>query len=321
MNVLIVGATGETGLSIVNGLLESSTDFNVTAIVRPSSIHKPEVEHIKSKGVSIVSLDIQNSHEELVKALTGQDVVISGLVPWSKDPELALINAAKDAGVKRYVPSAFGPSCPPGGVMFLRELKEDLFNHIKKLYLPYTIIDVGLWYQGTLPNLPSGKIDYAVTFPATTIAEDGSHASTITDLRDVGRYVARIITDERTLNKSVFAYNEVWTQEMIFSHLERVSGEKLERKFVSTKELEAMIAAAQTKYDQGDKSIPDMIGLSAVQYLSCEWFRQDNLPERAKYLGYLSSKDLYPDFEPTKYVDYVDEVLAGKGKAIYANRG
>jgi hypothetical protein len=37
-------------------------------------------------------------------------------------------------------------------------------------------------------------------------------------------------------------------------------------------------------------------------------------------LGYLSSKELYPDFEPIKYVDYVDEVLQGKGKSIYATR-
>jgi len=87
-----------------------------------------------------------------------------------------------------------------------------------------------------------------------------------------------------------------------------------------TKDIEATIAEAQVKYNASDKSLPFIFGLAGPQYLYCEWFRQDNLPEPAKYLGYLSSKDLYPDFEPIKYVDYVDEVVQGKGKSIYANR-
>ncbi|KIL89821.1 isoflavone reductase-like protein [Fusarium avenaceum] len=321
MNVTIIGATGEVGQSVINALAASPTKFNLTAIVRPSSINKPEVEQSKSKGVSIVSLELEDNHDVLVKALTGQDVVVCSLLPFFPGAELALASAAKDAGVKRFIPSAFGPSCPPSGVMLLRETKEIVLNHIKNIYLPYTVIDVGLWYQGSLPSLPSGKIDYALKFPATIVAEDGSHATCLTDLRDVGRYVEKVITDDRTLNKYVFAYNEIWTQEQIHSHLEKLSGEKPKRDVVSTKDIEATIAAAQVQYDKSDKSLPFIFGLAGPQYLYCEWFREDNLPERAKFLGYLNSKDLYPDFEPIKYVDYVDEVLQGKGKSIYANRG
>lgn len=170
------------------------------------------------------------------------------MAPFSTAPEIALANAAKEAGVKRFIPSGFGPSCPPTGVLILRDFvrityqfispsntpqKEIIISHVKKIYLPYTIIDVGLWYQVSLPALPSGKIDYALKFPTTIMAEDGSHASAITDLRDVGKYVAKIITDERTLNKYVFAYNEVWTQEQIHSHLEKVTGEEIPRNKVS----------------------------------------------------------------------------------------
>jgi hypothetical protein len=86
------------------------------------------------------------------------------------------------------------------------------------------------------------------------------------------------------------------------------------------RDIEATIADAQVKYDASDKSLPFIFGLAGPQYLYCEWFRQDNLPEPAKYLGYLSTKDLYPDFEPIKYVDYVHEVMQGKGKSIYADR-
>lgn len=53
-----------------------------------------------------------------------------------------------------------------------------------------------------------------------------------THVRDIGHYVARIVADSRTLNKAVFAYNEVLTQHQIFDILERLSKESLERKYV-----------------------------------------------------------------------------------------
>ncbi|PNP76834.1 hypothetical protein FNYG_09850 [Fusarium nygamai] len=317
MNVTVVGATGEVGLSTINALASSPDTFKLTAFVRPASINKPRVKEIKDKGVSVVAIELENNHEELVNALTGQDVVISSLAPYFNGPELALATAAKEAGIKRFVPSFFGPSCPPKGIMLFRDLKENIINHVKKIYLPYTVIDVGLWYQISLPPLPSGKIDYALAYPATVMAEDGSCSISITDLRDIGRYIAKIITDERTLNKYIFAYNEVWTQEEIYSHLEKVSGEKIPRNSMTTKDIEATIADAQLKYDNSDKSLPFIPGLQGPQYLYCEWFREDNLPERAEYLGYLSAKDLYPDFQPTKYVDYIDEVVQGKGTPIH----
>lgn len=54
----------------------------------------------------------------------------------------------------------------------------------------------------------------------------------ITDLRDIGRYVAKIIADERTLNKFVFCYGELLSQEETFGKVEELAGEKIERVFV-----------------------------------------------------------------------------------------
>ena len=53
-----------------------------------------------------------------------------------------------------------------------------------------------------------------------------------TDLRDVGPYVAKIITDDRTINKYVNSYGELLSQEEIFARMEEASGEKIERKYV-----------------------------------------------------------------------------------------
>ncbi|UPL00896.1 hypothetical protein LCI18_011830 [Fusarium solani-melongenae] len=320
VKVAIAGASGEIGQSIIDGLLKSSTPFTVTALIRPSSIHNPEINAIKARGVSIIPLGLESTHEQLVEALSGHEVVISALDPFCVSHQITLANAASDAKVGRFVPSAFGPVCPPQGVVALREMKEEVINYVKNIYLPYTIIDVGWWYQSSTPNLPSGKIDYVLTFGMSRIVEDGSHATCIIDLRDIGKYVAMAIVDDRTLNKSVLIYNEVRTQEEIYQLLEAESGESLVRSRITRDEITASIEATRKPYDDGDRSFA-LIPLVMAQYHLSIWLRGDNLPERAEYLGYLTSKQLYPDFKYIPFEEYVDELLKGRGKAVCANGG
>ena len=70
--------------------------------------------------------------------------------------------------------------------------------------------------------------------PSVTITGDGTAPNLLTDLRDVGRFVARIIKDDRTLNKFVFTYSDALSQNEIFAMIEEMSGEKIEREYVST---------------------------------------------------------------------------------------
>lgn len=48
--------------------------------------------------------------------------------------------------------------------------------------------------------------------------------------------------------------------------------------------------------------------------------RGDNTPDFAKYLGYLTSKELYPDFQPTDFKDYLQSVVGGTAKGVYTDR-
>jgi hypothetical protein len=74
-------------------------------------------------------------------------------------------------------------------------------------------------------------VDYAsLLIPNTTILGDGNLKTAFTDLRDVGPYVAKIVIDERTLNRYVFCYGELYSQEEIFVKMEDLSGEKVQRK-------------------------------------------------------------------------------------------
>lgn len=64
------------------------------------------------------------------------------------------------------------------------------------------------------------------------IVGEGNTPTALTDLRDIGRYVSKIIVDDRTLNKMVFAYNTLMTQNQIYDLMEKISGEQIARNYV-----------------------------------------------------------------------------------------
>lgn len=61
--------------------------------------------------------------------------------------------------------------------------------------------------------------------PAGEVIAGGRVPSAMTDLRDIGRFVALIVADERTVNKTVFAWGEVATQREVGEMVERLAGE------------------------------------------------------------------------------------------------
>ncbi|CCF44437.1 isoflavone reductase [Colletotrichum higginsianum] len=310
MKVAIVGATGETGSSIVNGLLASAdTKFDITALVRPTSLKKPEVLDLEKRGVKIAAADLGGPEDEITNQLMGIDVVISTILASELKYEIPLANAAKKAGVKRFVPCFFGPVMPARGMLWFRDHKEDTLNHVQTIYLPYTVIDVGWWYQISLPRVPSGRLDSVVGVTGNRIAGDGSTVCGRTDLRDVGNYVARIIADARTLNQKVFAYTDLRTHNEVYDLIEKLSGEKIEREYLSSEQIEAEIA----NKDNIDR-------LSVLQFQKSWDLRGDNTPEYARYLGYQVAKDLYPDFKGISFEDYCKEALEGRLKPLYERR-
>ncbi|KAI1071639.1 hypothetical protein LB507_005066 [Fusarium sp. FIESC RH6] len=308
MKVAIVGATGATGGSIVNGLLESETQFDITALVRPSSIEKPATVSLKEKGVNIVAVDLQGSQGELVSALKGIDVVISAIYFESLHDEIPLSTAAKEAGVKRYVPCFFGTNAPRG-IMRLHDVKEEILDHIQRIYLPYTVINVGWWYQITLPRVPSGKFDDYLTFANNNIIGGGNNPSALTNLNDIGKYVAVIISDPRTINKRVFANTETKSQQEVFELVEKITGEKPERTEMTKEMLESQLAQFKTDELSQNRGI--------LEYWMSWGVRGDNTPEKAEYLGYVLAKDLYPDLKGQSLEDFIKDVLNGKVKKAY----
>lgn len=178
--------------------------------------------------------DLSGPIQEIVALLQGIDTIISAIFPLNVADQIPLINAAVQAGVKRFVPCNWGPPAARGGIMELRDLKEEVHDHIFRQRLGFTIIDVGFWYQASFPRVPSGKFDYAAFFPINELYAGGTAPNMLIDKRDVGRITVKIIKDERTLNKRVYAYGDLLSQNEIHAIIEEKTGEKLELTYVCT---------------------------------------------------------------------------------------
>ncbi|KAJ5382844.1 Glutathione S-transferase N-terminal [Penicillium concentricum] len=315
--VLLLGATGETGASILKGLQESG-NFDIEVLVRPASMNKPSVQKIQEQGIKTWGIDLDES-SDLMSALSGVDVLISAIGPQDVMQQKKLLQAAKSAGIKRIVPCAFITVAPPHGAMLLRDEKEEVYNDIKLLGIPYTIIDVGFWYQISFPSLPSGKVDYASVTPNNIIHDDGTAPNILTDLRDIGRFVARIICDDRTLNKYVYTFGDILSENEIYRIAEELSGEKVASTPMSTEQIENGVAQAKAALSQDPQDPMKRTFLYLSEYQHSKYVRKDNRPECADYLGYLNARSLYPDFTPISFREFFVEVLGGKVRKVYAS--
>ncbi|KAK1700865.1 hypothetical protein BDP55DRAFT_688882 [Colletotrichum godetiae] len=278
--VAVAGATGNTGSSILNALLKTPELFQVTALSRPTSVEKPELIDFAKRGVTVKAVELDGSIEAISGVLVNVDVVISCLTLFSFQEEMNLIEASSKANVGVMM---------LGDKVSIRQTKEFELN----------------WYQLTLPALPSGRFRPMVEEYSTThIIGDGNTPWTLTNNRDIGNFVSRIIADQKTLNKMVFAYGEVMTKNEAFDILEKVSGETVTREVITKEEVQGVISQGHT--GKG-RTVNPKVGMAECRNLL--GIRGENTPEYAHYLGYLDARELYPDVKFTSFEKYIGVIM------------
>jgi hypothetical protein len=206
----------------------------VRVFVRTTSASSPAAQALKDRGVTVIVGEIRAPASELVQYLAGIEILVSCLGANAQLAQLNWVDAAKQAGIKRFVPCGFTTISPRGGVMMIRDEKETVHDRIFLQKVPFTIVDVGYWHQISYPTLPSGKLEYAQAVPVVEIYGDGNTPTLLTDKRDQGRWMARIIKDPRTLNKRVVTHSDELSQNQIWDIAEKISGESIPRNYVST---------------------------------------------------------------------------------------
>lgn len=90
-------------------------------MTREASINSNKNESLRKQGVRVVAADLKGPEGDLVNLLKGTDVVISSINATALLDQIPLADAAKKAGVGRFIPCTYATACPPTGVMILRE--------------------------------------------------------------------------------------------------------------------------------------------------------------------------------------------------------
>lgn len=156
---LVVGATGLLGSEICELLAAEASP--VRALVRPTS-NPAKVEKLRGFGVEIVRGDLKD-RSSLDAACRGITAVISTasstlsrqegdtIQTVDRNGQLNLIDAAKGAGVKRFILISF----PNMDVEFpLQNAKRDVEQHLKECGLNYTILQptffIEVWLSAAL---------------------------------------------------------------------------------------------------------------------------------------------------------------------------
>ncbi|EDN07710.1 hypothetical protein I7I51_04380 [Histoplasma capsulatum] len=86
--------------AIVSALLKSPHGYSVSTLSREGSSYSPPA--------GVTGLKSDYTHGSLVQALKGQDVVVSAIAGAAVPEQAKVIDAAIEAGVKRFIPSDFG---------------------------------------------------------------------------------------------------------------------------------------------------------------------------------------------------------------------
>ncbi|KAI9375171.1 hypothetical protein BJX61DRAFT_531808 [Aspergillus egyptiacus] len=273
--VLLLGATGETWSSILEGLLEADqfVDARTSILVRPASAEKPAVQKLHDRGIQSRLSELSAPEEELTATLSGIDILIG----------------------KSLV-------APPNGVMILppcttnNPQKEEIYNEIKRVVLPYTILDVGFWHQISFPPIPSGRLDYIVTMGIRPTIH------------------TRIIVDDRTINKYVYPWSDVLSENEIFYIVEELSGEKIAKRDTDST---SSNQTSRLNLACNPQDLISQIIAYITEYQYSKYVRGDNQPSYTRFLGYLDARELYPDFKPISFRECFHEVLDGNGRRPY----
>ncbi|KAK4686160.1 hypothetical protein P7C73_g3972, partial [Tremellales sp. Uapishka_1] len=270
--VVIVGATGKQGGSVITAILDDNkakAAFRIRGITRDAS--KPAAKALEAKGVEMVSADLGDK-ASLVKAFEGAAAVFAVTDYWNtmnKDIEVQqgknLADAAKEAGVGHYVWSSL-----------INVTKSEIGEYARSIGLPTTFFMPGFY----MSNLPGGSIrkdDKSGKFVLSLPVKEDAQLPLIDAETATGSFVKAILMNkEATLGKDIYGADAYYTPQQV------VDG------FVKAFPEDGKGATFQTTPD--DVFIQIMTGMKMPQHVAEEMLQNMHLLN--KEYGYYEGKDL-----------------------------
>jgi len=223
-NVVIAGGSGNLGTILVDELLKSQK-FKVFVLTRHnSSSNFPSSVHVLRTDYTVASLTPLLSSSDI-------DAVVSNLNgPALGAPQIALIEAAKSAGVKRFLPSEFGIDTSNPEVLEWVEVlrgKKKIVDYLKTKegdgfewtsFITGPFLDWGLQHNPLLVNFKEHKFYQW---------DNGTVPYSVTNMTTVGKAIVNLFSSAdrlgATANKYVFISSHTITQNRLFDAVRKAT--------------------------------------------------------------------------------------------------
>jgi len=268
LTVLVVGSTGMLGSKIVTALLDKGT-INVRAMVHSKididDEHRQKIDEMKAKGVTIAEGNLLQP-ETLQHLCEGIDVVVSAVgndestVVGQKN----LIDAAKQQGVKRFIPSDYSVDYRKldYGDNDNLDLRKEVFEYLQQSGLEYTLILNGAFMDNVgTAYMPQFDLDHHVF----QYWGDGETLLDFTTTDDTAKYVAEAVGDRSLANMALEVAGEMLTAKQLKTAYEEATVNKLTAKHLGTvTELKAWIDAKKLSSSSPMEYIPQQYEYTMV---------------------------------------------------------
>lgn len=259
MTVLVVGATGFLGSEICRRLREQGSSLR--ALVRETS--DPErVAALRELGAETVVGDLRD-RASLDRACEGVDAVVSSatsiiregeISAVDRDGQLDLVEAARAAGVRRFVYISFeelGSGAP------LEEAKRTVEQRLTAGGLTYTILRPGLYHETWLTPI----VGFDVANGTVNVYGSGDPEISWIALGDVATAAARTLEEPATENAIVPLAGERASYTNVIATFEKATGRSLTAQHVPKEALEAQRDATA---DEREKTFAGLMAGVAV---------------------------------------------------------
>jgi uncharacterized protein YbjT (DUF2867 family) len=294
-NVIIIGAGGNLGPSVLKAFLNSSFKTSVLSREGSNSTFPAAVSVIRANYESV---------DDLKQAFQGQDAVISLVGGNALGDQNKLIDAAVAAGVKRFLPSEFGsdtPSSKTRAIVPVLEAKYATVNYLKSKEdsISWTSIVTGPFFDW---GLKVNFLGFNAAQKTATIIDSGNATFSTTNLGNIGLAVVKALENaEATKNQYVYVSGFQTSQNEILAAAEKITGEKWTVNKISAKD---HIATGNELLKKGDFS-----GLGPL--IQAVTFSDEQL-------GDLKASGLWNEKLGLKQESFEDSIKAGfSGKLLH----
>lgn len=298
VKTLIVGATRLVGQEMVKAARRHGHE--VHALVKPATrVHQDKMRVLAAAGATIHEGGLADV-DSLVAACRQVDNVVSA-INWLSGDECVLVEAARIAGMRRFIPSAYGADFTmtvPGSTIVL-DIWATVRQAVEAAGLPHTYVHTNGFFSFWVSTLGDMTQLGGSAPPAeVNLYGDGSIKGAFVSEADIAAAALRALDDPQAENRRIRITQNAMTQKEIIDLWMRMSGERVETIPLPADALDAMI-------DSPDVAAHKPLR-NALQLMRVMWVRGEALKFHPDVT---EAQELYPDLGFRSVKDHFRSLL------------